>query len=51
MELDPASWGGLELGLKMGPVKTSNHYARMRSCTPHFYISGTAESIALKFGM
>ena len=24
MDLDPASWGGLELGLKIGPVKTSN---------------------------
>ena len=23
MDLDPASWGGLELGLKIGPVKTS----------------------------
>ena len=24
MDLDPASWGGLELGLKIGPVKTSS---------------------------
>ena len=24
MDLDPASWGGLELGLKIWPVKTSN---------------------------
>ena len=24
MDLDPASWGGLELGQKIGPVKTSN---------------------------
>ena len=23
MDLDPASWGGLELGPKIGPVKTS----------------------------
>ena len=23
MDLDPDSWGGLELGLKIGPVKTS----------------------------
>ena len=23
MDLDPGSWGGLELGLKIGPVKTS----------------------------
>ena len=23
MDLDPASWGGLELGLNIGPVKTS----------------------------
>ena len=25
MDLDPASWGGLELGLKIGPVKTSRY--------------------------
>ena len=24
MDLDPGSWGGLELGLKIGPVKTSS---------------------------
>ena len=23
----------------------------VRTCTPHFYISGTAEPIALRFGM
>ena len=23
MDLDPGSWGGLELGLKIGPMKTS----------------------------
>ena len=27
MDLDPASWGGLELGLKIGPVKTSSRHA------------------------
>ena len=31
MDLDPGSWGGLELGLKIGPVKTSNVKRNLRS--------------------
>ena len=31
MDLDPASWGGLELGLKIGPVKTSSTKVRTPS--------------------
>ena len=30
MDLDPASWGGLEMGLKIGPVKTSTRRLRQR---------------------
>ena len=32
MDLDPASWGGLELGLKIGPVKTSTLHPTPSCC-------------------
>ena len=47
MDLDPASWGGLELGLKIGPVKTSTVQASFWitaaswfACLVHAKLSG-----------
>ena len=39
MDLDPGSWGGLELGLKIGPVKTSNSQITSSTATYHTYLS------------
>ena len=44
MDLDLASWGGLELGLKIGPVKTSSQ----KSLVPPF---GRSRSAAIASGL
>ena len=50
MDLDPGSWGGLELGLKIGPVKTSSicSSARAHVHTALLYLrNGSADCVQI----
>ena len=46
MDLDPASWGGLELGLNIVPVKTSSPRPPPNALTS--FVSTVDEDIALQ---